>query len=145
MSSTTMLSCWSNYIATKSRQKSFISRACTLSNVNPIRNSSSSLWLIWSTGSEEINVSPKNYTVTTWPLWMNFTFWWREEGMASALWIQGWPNSRLKDVGILKTRNKVGNVVGSINNSISKMPITSLLVLSYAQTVWVEGPKSKGA
>ena len=58
----------------------------------------------------------------------------REEGMTPALWIQGQPNSRLKDVGILKTWNKVINVVGPINNSISKVPMTSFRVLSYAQT-----------
>ena len=53
--------------------------------------------------------------------------------------------SRLKDVGILKTWNSIGNVVEPISNSIIKVPITFLLVLSYALTVYVKGPKSEGA
>ena len=81
----------------------------------------------------------------TCPSRMNFTFWWREEGIAPALWIQGWPSSKLKDVGIPKTWNKVENVVGPIYKSITKVPITSLSVLSYTLTVLVEGPKSEGA
>ena len=39
----------------------------------------------------------------------------------------------------------MGNVVGQINNSMIKVPMTSLLVLSYALTVYVEEPKSEGS
>ena len=103
MSSTTILLCRSNDIAKKFVQKSSISRVYTSSSVNPVKNKSSSLWPIWSTSSEEANISLIDCTVMTCPSWMNFTFWWREEGMVQTLWIQGRPNSRFKDVGILKT------------------------------------------
>ena len=145
MLSTIILLCWSNDITMRSLQKSSTSRVCTSSNVNPVKNRSSSLWLIWSTSSEKANISLGDYTVMTYLSCINFTFWWREDGIASTLWIQGRPRSRLKDVGILKTWNSRGNVVGPISNSIIKVPMTSLLVLSYALTVCVEGPKSEGA
>ena len=107
----------------------------TSSKVNSVTNRLLSLWLIFNIGLDEGATSWEDRTTMTLPLWIEFTFWRRENGIMLALWIYG----RLMGMGTFKTWNKVENVNSPTWMSSINVPITSLDVLSYSLTVYAKG------
>ena len=97
MLSTKVLLYWWNDTGTMSLLSSSKLTTWTSSNVNLVKCNSSLLWLIFNTGSEEGMTCLSDYVKMTRPSCMNFTFWWREDGMVPASWIQGQSRNRLKD------------------------------------------------